>query len=95
MCGLAFISVDNVLKKDKRFAKFEARAEKSLHNRGPDHFGVYIGGDGNLKLCHARLSIIELSALANQPMSSSSGRYIVVFNGEIYNNSSLRENFSP
>lgn len=60
----------------------------SLGNRGPDGRGVF--HDHEIFLCHARLSIIDLSDAAAQPMVSSCGRYHIVFNGEIYNYRQLR-----
>ena len=51
---------------------------RKAFNRGPDHFGVYTNDELALTLCHARLSIVELSDLANQPMVSASGRYVII-----------------
>jgi len=64
----------------------------SLKRRGPDAQGTYIGK--NVELGHCRLSIIDLSDKANQPMSDESGRYTLVFNGEIYNYKELRRELS-
>lgn len=60
-----------------------------LSNRGPDGSGVFL--DNDVVLVHARLSIIDLSDSAAQPMVSSCGRYRIVFNGEIYNYAELRK----
>lgn len=57
----------------------------SLSHRGPDAEGIYIHDDGTIGLGHRRLSIIDLSSSANQPMWSHDGRYAVVYNGEVYN----------
>ena len=57
--------------------------------RGPDHFGSWYSEDA--ALIHNRLAIIDLSPLANQPMVSDDGRYVIVFNGEIYNFSDLKK----
>jgi len=56
---------------------------KAMLHRGPDASGVY--HNGIIALVHRRLSIIDLSAQGNQPMVSRDGRYVIVFNGEIYN----------
>jgi asparagine synthase (glutamine-hydrolysing) len=56
---------------------------RSLQHRGPDAGGAFI--DGPVGLVHRRLSIIDLSADANQPMTSACGRYVIVYNGEVYN----------
>lgn len=60
----------------------------ALQNRGPDGRGVLC--EQNLTFIHTRLSIIDLSEHASQPMISSCGRYVIVFNGEIYNYQELR-----
>jgi asparagine synthase (glutamine-hydrolysing) len=64
-------------------------AVQFLSHRGPDDIGVY--EDNNFGLGHARLSIIDLSALGHQPMKSDNGQVVLVYNGEIYNFKSLRE----
>lgn len=74
-------------------------ARDILAHRGPDDSGVYFSsvGEGEGKstasvtLAHRRLSIIDLSPAAHQPMVSDDGRYVIVFNGEIYNFEELRE----
>lgn len=63
----------------------------TLTHRGPDAAGVYISDDRNVGLAHRRLSFIDLSDSGIQPMVSANGRYIVSFNGEIYNFKQLRE----
>lgn len=63
---------------------------RTLLNRGPDGHAVY--RDGCITLIHTRLSVIDLSEHAAQPMVSSCGRYVVVFNGEIYNYRELKRN---
>jgi asparagine synthase (glutamine-hydrolysing) len=60
----------------------------ALKHRGPDAFGYY--NDDHISLGHSRLSIIDLDARANQPMTDPSGQYTLVFNGEIYNFKELR-----
>lgn len=59
--------------------------------RGPDGAGVWHSGDGRIALGHRRLSIIDLSAAGAQPMANSDGRFVVTFNGEIYNHRELRK----
>ena len=60
----------------------------ALNHRGPDSSGFY--AEGNIALGHFRLSIIDLADRSAQPMRSSCGRYILIFNGEIYNYLELR-----
>jgi asparagine synthase (glutamine-hydrolysing) len=63
---------------------------QTLRHRGPDDGGVWRSEHGDILIGHCRLSIIDLSAAARQPMVSRSGRTRVVFNGEIYNYRELR-----
>lgn len=64
------------------------RMGETIIHRGPDAGGEYL--DEFVGLGHRRLSIIDLSPLGNQPMSYANGRYLIVFNGEIYNFPELR-----
>ncbi|MBL0337302.1 MAG: hypothetical protein IPP73_18830 [Chitinophagaceae bacterium] len=57
----------------------------AISHRGPDAEGFFYDAANQIGLGHRRLSIIDLSAAANQPFYSHNGRYIMVFNGEIYN----------
>ncbi len=68
----------------------------TLAHRGPDDSGVFFDGQAGLGLSFRRLSIIDLSAEGHQPMVSASGRYVIVFNGEVYNFEEIRaELISP
>lgn len=73
--------------------QFSTRTVSVLKHRGPDDNGIF--SDDDVALTHNRLSILELSELGHQPMYSSCGRYIIVFNGEIYNHLDLRKRFLP
>jgi len=64
-------------------------ADRIIH-RGPDDSGVWVDADAGIALAHRRLSIIDLSPAGHQPMHSACGRYVLVFNGEIYNHFTLR-----
>ena len=63
----------------------------AIAHRGPDDAGVWLDSDIGIALAHRRLAVIDLSVAGHQPMSSQSGRYVMVFNGEIYNHVELRE----
>jgi asparagine synthase (glutamine-hydrolysing) len=65
------------------------RMSAAIAHRGPDDDGVWC--EPGVGFAHRRLSIIDLSALGHQPMVSSCGRYVIVFNGEIYNYIELRD----
>ena len=88
MCGIT-----GILKFDNRkIDKNELlNFTKSLNHRGPDNIDFYINKNENLGLGHTRLSILDLSNLSDQPMISSNGRYVITFNGEIYNYLELRK----
>jgi asparagine synthase (glutamine-hydrolysing) len=89
MCGL------NGIFAYKRSAGLPKQAEllatrDAMIRRGPDGAGEWWSKDRRLGLGHRRLSILDLSERASQPMVSACGRYVVVFNGEIYNYPVLR-----
>ena len=67
------------------------KMNQRMYHRGPDAGAVWASEDANVVLGHRRLSIVDLSANGAQPMHSASGRYVCVFNGEIYNYKKLRE----
>lgn len=67
-----------------------ARISATMVHRGPDGDGFWFGAEQRLGFGHRRLSIIDVSVAANQPMSDLSGRFTVVFNGEIYNHAEIK-----
>lgn len=80
MCGIAGIYH---LGGEQADASQIRRITQALAHRGPDAEGTFV--EGKIALGHRRLSIIDLSSAANQPLFDHSGRYALVFNGEIYN----------
>lgn len=87
MCGITGIFAFNLVGKFNMINL--AAATKTLEKRGPDHQGLY--SDSFVGLGHRRLSIIDTSSGANQPMWDESGRYCIIFNGEIFNFQELRK----
>ncbi|MCZ6820784.1 MAG: asparagine synthase (glutamine-hydrolyzing), partial [Calditrichaeota bacterium] len=85
MCGIVGV-VSNKPIEQKIIEKMRDR----LVHRGPDHAGIWLSDDKCVCLGHRRLAIIDLSPEANQPFISHDGRYIITFNGEIYNFKELR-----
>lgn len=84
MCGIAgFCNLAG----DK--SKNIERMKERMHHRGPDAGGTYLSEDGRVVLGHRRLSIVDLSENGAQPMSSHSGRFVIAFNGEIYNHKKI------
>ena len=87
MCGIAgIIAVDN----NEIYLQRLKKMTDIISHRGPDGEGHWISGNGNAGLGHRRLSIIDLSHEADQPMHYLN-RYHVVFNGEIYNYLELKD----
>ena len=89
MCGFAgFFSLRSDLDKSSE-AVVSRMADRIIH-RGPDDSGVWADDHAGIALAHRRLSIIDLSPAGHQPMHSAGGRFVLVFNGEIYNHFVLR-----
>lgn len=87
MCGIfGFASSREInLEKLKKILNY-------LNHRGPDNTGTWINNSENIFLGHKRLSIIDIEDTGNQPMLSNSGRFVISYNGEIYNFKELRKN---
>ena len=67
----------------------------TLDHRGPDDAGRWVDAAAGVALGHRRLSIIDLSAAGHQPMTSACGRFVITYNGEIYNYRELRQILEP
>ena len=69
--------------------KLILKMNQATHHRGPDGTGIFL--DEKISLGHNRLSILDLSDAASQPMASNDGRFVIIFNGEIYNFKELKK----
>ena len=94
MCGfVGFIGRKSF--KDKDTAKRTLTLmSNSIAHRGPDSSGYWMNEEGSIALAHRRLSILDLTRAGSQPMQSKSKRYIVAYNGEIYNHDVLRDHIN-
>lgn len=89
MCGITGFWQPNNFSAGATHSIAEKMADRIAH-RGPDDTGVWIDEKTGIALAHRRLSILDLTPAGHQPMISSSGRYVIVLNGEIYNHLDLR-----
>jgi len=90
MCGIAgFIGGNWSHSADARATL--GRMGRSIRHRGPDHSDAWIDEDSRVAFIHNRLAIVDLSPAGNQPMHSHSGRYVIIYNGEIYNHQQIRQ----
>lgn len=91
MCGLTGFFLSNKSTDRNKLIKNLNEMTSALIHRGPDAQNIWINNQNTLGLGHTRLSIRDLSSLGNQPMLSSCGRYVIVYNGEIYSHSEHKE----
>jgi len=92
MCGVAgFWTADPSLPDPQGVLK---RMGDAVRHRGPDDEGIWWDEDLGAGFAHRRLSIVDLSAEGRQPMSSQSGRYVIAYNGEVYNFPDLRKDLA-
>ena len=87
MCGfVGYLNLSKTL--DQEILE---RMASTINHRGPDHIGIWLDKNIGIGIAHNRLSIIDVSENGNQPMKSVNGRYVIAFNGEIYNHNDLRK----
>ena len=88
MCGIAgFLTPSGLARGARQVA--QAMTDAIAH-RGPDDEGLWLDEGAGVALGHRRLAMIDVSAAGHQPMASPSGRYVLIYNGEIYNFHDLR-----
>lgn len=89
MCGIAGLLGD--VGRSGSLGELVSRMTSTLSHRGPDGAGHWVDSRARVALGHRRLAIIDLSATGKQPMISASGRFVITFNGEIYNFEEIRD----
>jgi len=90
MCGVAGFLMDSKSSSSVNFDLVTKKMTDSIKHRGPNDSGCWNNPSEGIALGHRRLSILDLSDAGHQPMESSNGRYVIAFNGEIYNHLQIR-----
>lgn len=90
MCGISGYLSYNSYRNSEEMRALLQRMGRSIIARGPDDAGEWWDSDSGIGLSHRRLSVLDLSPAGHQPMDSVGQRYVLVFNGEIYNHLELR-----
>lgn len=85
MCGIA-----GLCNWGESWQKNIGRMNEEMRHRGPDASGIWASEDHKVVLGHRRLSIVDLTSSGVQPMESHNGRYVIAYNGEIYNHQTVR-----
>lgn len=90
MCGFTGFLTVGEYSRDEVAPELLKRMADTIVRRGPDSAGYWHDASNGIALAHRRLAVVDLSAAGVQPMHSACGRYVIVFNGEIYNHLELR-----
>src|SRR3989442_15531830 len=90
MCGFAGFFQQAHRSSGEQMEAIATGMASCLAHRGPDDSGVWADPEAGVALGFRRLSIVDLSPHGHQPMRSSTGRYVITINGEIYNHRGLR-----
>jgi asparagine synthase (glutamine-hydrolysing) len=91
MCGVVGVFDPNQqLNEDAMRQMINAMTSRIVH-RGPDGMGLWLDPKATVAFGHRRLSIIDLTEAGQQPMISANGRWVIAYNGEMYNTSAIRE----
>ena len=91
MCGIAGFLDPRLIGHGGAMSQRARAMGEAIANRGPDASGIWIEEAAGLALSHRRLSIVDLSEAGAQPMVSADGRWVICYNGEIYNSDDLRK----
>src|SRR5262249_35848393 len=92
MCGIAGISIRNGA---GDVAAIAATMAGSLRHRGPDAQTTFVDAAARLGLAQARLAVVDLSPTGAMPMTSANGRFVIAYNGEVYETQAIRADLEP
>ena len=90
MCGIVGV-LDPTHPSVEQATEVVGRMAAAVRHRGPDGSGVWVDADVGVAFGHRRLSILDVSDAGAQPMASNDGRWVLTFNGEIYNHLEVAE----
>ena len=91
MCGVTGCADINKRITSNQFRVILSQMAGNIKYRGPNAYGCWCDTTSGIGMAHQRLSVVDLSEAGSQPMRSNSKRFVIVFNGEIYNHKNLRE----
>jgi asparagine synthase (glutamine-hydrolysing) len=94
MCGIAGFVDGRFAHSAEDCARTVGAMAAPLRHRGPDDVGVWVDPAAGVALAHRRLAVLDLSPAGHQPMTSGCGRWVLTYNGEIYNHTELRDELS-
>ncbi|KLN60036.1 asparagine synthase [Kiloniella spongiae] len=90
MCGVAGFLENNADRREEHLSQIAHAMGNAMLHRGPDSGDVWVEGCSGIALSHRRLAIVDLSSAGAQPMTSACGRYVIIYNGEVYNHNEIR-----
>ena len=90
MCGIAGFVSRRSSASLPQLESIAAAMNGTLQHRGPDDDGIWIDPEAGVVLVHRRLSIVDLSPAGHQPMTSADGRFVIIYNGEVYSHEEIR-----
>ena len=95
MCGISGFVDRHARMDDAQLTRVAVAMSDALLHRGPDDGGVWVDEQAGVALSQRRLSIVDLSPAGHQPMVSACGRFVIIFNGEIFNHEDIARELAP
>ncbi len=90
MCGIAGFLENRADRSEGSLAQLASAMGQAMLHRGPDSGDVWVEPSSGVALSHRRLAIVDLTSAGAQPMTSACGRYVIIYNGEVYNHNDIR-----